>query len=45
MSFTWLYPYKNIEHFQNVMWVSDKTNGEVVPNMSKSIVIGHYNGI
>lgn len=35
---------KNVEHFQTVMWVSEKTNGEVLLNMSKTIVIGHYNG-
>lgn len=30
-------------HFQNGMWVSDKTNGEVVLNMNKSIGIWPYN--
>lgn len=31
-------------HFQNGMWVSGKTNGEVVLNMNKGIVIWSYNG-
>lgn len=35
---------KNVEHFQNAVWVSDKTNGKVVLNMSETTVIGHYNG-